>query len=139
MTTLRDLPIRPTFTEDVIRENYVTELKEATDVPKLRAFLDRWNAIFRLNHQGRMDLEPYVKLGDKTYTDEELAEALECMKKCKKGACEHCVTGSHGCIGVNILVPPLLISAEIAGNHFGVSTDLAIIQMNGGMGELDDF
>ena len=137
MSALHELPIKPSFTEDMVIRNYTEELKQVSSVSSLRKFLDRWNAVFRLNFPGNLCAEPLIKLGDKQYSDEELAEALDCIDQNRIDVCPH--AEDNGCIGINIVMPPALISATVQAMKFQVASDLALIQMNGGTGEIDEF
>jgi hypothetical protein len=142
--SLKDLPVQPTYTEDHVRETYVKELSEVTTPEQLWAFATRWRPLYLLTPKRRIDKK---KKDAKRFriTQKNMQSlismnwdpktALECIQVSREGHCKH--AEQYSCPGLHIMVPEVLLHAQFVGQHFGVSTDLALIQMSGGMGALE--
>ncbi len=131
--SLRDLPVKPTMTENHIRDTYIAERNAIQTEDDLRSFTKRWKAIWVL-HSGRNLTNEEKSIINGTY---DATPSLKCLKIClQKDVCEHASTGVS-CVGMHLSLPITLMMAEFISQHFGVTTDIAIIQANGGMGELE--
>jgi hypothetical protein len=62
-------------------------------------------------------------------------EALECIQACRTGPCKH--STQFSCVGMHIILPQVFLMMEFVSQTYGVTTDLALIQMGGGLEALE--
>lgn len=139
--SITDIPVHPGMASDKVKEAYLSEKKAITTPEELRAFVIRWKPIFEVANPaerkgGEEDAERY-RLTQKNQEalvsgEYDAAEALECLKlsPTEKG-CSH--LQHFSCPGAHIALPLFFMQAEAVSHHFGVPTDIAIIQIHGGM------
>lgn len=137
---LKDLPVRPTFTSNLVRETYVKELAAVETPEQLKTFILRWQPLYRLTPkekkaEGEKDAKRYRQTKNsfkKILKNEvDLSQALDCIQKSRKSACGH--ASSYSCPGMHLAAPTVLLYAAHVSDHFGVSEDLALIQLGGGI------
>lgn len=136
---LKDLPVRLTPITDNAQEAYVVELREVKTPKELLAFTKKWNPLYTLKISPVEGNDP--ESTKKTRESEEMIiagtydaeKALECIQKNRKDICEHAT--SFSCPGMCILMPGILLQSSLISRKFGVSTDLALMQMTEGYGE----
>jgi hypothetical protein len=143
-TSLKDLPVRPTLTGDEVRGGYVAELKAVTTPAELWAFAMRWRPLFLLTRKRKIDRK--AKDAKRFRLTQKNMQALismdwkpegvfECVQSSREGVCKH--ASQFSCVGMHILLPEILLQADFVAKHYGVGSDLALIQMNGGQERLD--
>lgn len=141
---LKDLPVRPTPITDNVRDAYTTELKAVTTPKELWDFAMRWRPLYLMTRKQKIDkkakdakrfritqknMQALISMSWDPKT------ALECIQVSREGVCKH--ARMYSCPGMHIMVPEILLHAEWASKKFGVTTDLALIQMNGGLEALE--
>lgn len=140
---LIDLPVRPSYTQDRIRDTYIAELQKVTTPEELTAFVTRWKPLFALTKKRPFDKKAKdarrYRITQNNFErllagDYDPKVALDCIRISRTNACQH--ARSFSCPGMHIAVPEILLLAGFVAKKFGVSTDLALIQMNGGVGRL---
>lgn len=148
--SLKTLPVEPDERGgDQVQAAYLTERNEISSEEELLLFIVRWGPLYEMA-LGRVlvpspgESEP-VSLR-KSRTQEEynklvtpekvpLKETWACIQVLRTGsACEH--SENFSCCGMHVMVPLPLMEAVITAEHYGVPTDLALIQLNGGFGAL---
>lgn len=142
--TLRDLPVRPTITQNLVRETYVEELLKVQSPEELLAFVKRWQPLFFLRRNRRpidkkmKDAKRY-RLTEKYFQQMRALEfsperVLKCIARNRLPE-EHCphIT-MYSCEAAHLLVPQVLSDADAIAEKYGVGSDLVLIQQNGGMG-----
>ncbi len=139
---LKALPVLPGNTTDRVKEAYVAELRLVTDVEMLGMFLHRWRPLYLLTKKQAFNRKAK---NAKRYRFSEnnlvrlirgeapLKEVLECVQLNRTDqGCKH--IRQYSCPGAHVLVPPILMQVDWVSRHYGISTDLALVQMNGGWG-----
>lgn len=141
---LKDLPILPTLAGEEVREGYAAELKAVTSPTLLWEFTMRWRPLYLLTRKRRIGKQEKnakrFKITQKhmqnlisgTWNRE---EAFACIQASREGVCKH--AQQYSCVGVHILIPEILLQADFVAKQFGVGSDLALIQMHGGLGALE--
>ena len=132
--SLRDLPIMPDDNGgDVVQEAFVSERNLIHTVDDIAAFTERWQAVWLLYRFGGTLTAEEQSIVDGTYNRE---QALKCLHICsKQQECEHVPTGTS-CVGMHITLPYPLLHVHLMANHFGVPSDIVLIQANGGLSAL---
>lgn len=143
---LKDLPVQPSVMgSDLVATAYTTELKEVTTPDALKAFVERWKALYMLTRERKIDKKgkdakrfriSFKNLKRMIVGDFNATEALECIAAGRGGACKH--SSQYSCAGMHILCPLILVQMLQIADHFGVTVDIAMIQAFGGMGALDE-
>ncbi len=142
---LKDLPVLPTFVEDKVRSAYVEELRKVETAQGLRDFHKRWVPLFQLRHRPikfdkkEKDARRFRLTADKLNNvktgNMDFDKTLACIKiMLGGGVCHH--MHEFSCEGGHMVIPQVLLEAQGVAEYFGVSSDLALIQMNGGMAAL---
>jgi len=142
---LKDLPLVPGCTANGIQDAYVSELKLVTTPEQLRAFTIRWAPLYRMTSKVIIDKKEKnaqrFRISrnnlDRLIAGDYKAEvALECVLGSRgPTGCRH--MRAFSCVGMHIVAPVVLIEAGGVARKYGVSTDLALIQMNGGLEALE--
>lgn len=141
---LKGLPVQPGI-YDYVRTAYVEELKAVKEPFQLKAFTDRWQPLYALTK-----FEPIDKKakGAKRYRisdnnvrclivgDYNNFEAFKCIEISRTGLCKH--ANQYSCPGMNIILPPVLYEADVHAEHYGVTSDIALIQSHGGYRALEE-
>lgn len=142
--SLKDLPIRPTLAGDDVREGYVAELKNVTSTSLLVEFVRRWRPLYLLTRKHRIDKQEKdakrFRITQKHMQSLILgtwdpSAVLACVEANRTTGCVH--LRQYSCVGSHILVPEILLQAEFVSQKFQVGTDLALIQMHGGLEALE--
>jgi hypothetical protein len=127
-----------------VKEAYIAELKEVTTPEQLWAFAMRWRPLYLMSRRDKIDKKEKdakrFRITQKSmqsliHMDWKAKEALECLQASRTGHCEHATQFS--CVGMHIALPPVFLLAEFISSKYGVTTDLAIIQMGGGLEALE--
>lgn len=131
----KDLPIRPDDNggNEVI-DNYIRERKAIQTTDDLKAFVSRWKTLWEPDtFQNIIYSQQEQSLFDGTFDAE---QTLKCLKECTNSeGCEHSKSAAT-CTGVYIALPVVLLQIDIMAERYGVPTDIALIQMFGGLGAL---
>lgn len=142
--SLKDLPIVPTFDGDTVIPGYVEELSKVTTAQELVAFVDRWRPLFLLTRKFPIDKkEKHAKrwrisqnnlqhLINGTFDPN---DALSCIQLGRTTICRH--AQQYSCPGMHLLAPEVLLQVTAVAKTYGVGSDTALIQMNGGMEALE--
>ena len=142
--SLKDLPVQPGMTTDAVRDAYTAELKAVTTPKELWDFAMRWRPLYLMTPKRRINKKEKdakrFRITQKNMQslismDWDPTVALACIQASREGVCKH--AKQYSCPGTHILVPEILLHAEFIGQKFGVATDLALIQMNGGLEALE--
>jgi hypothetical protein len=143
---LRALPVLPGMTTDRVREAYLSELILVTTPEAIKAFAARWRPLYILAKKQKIDKKAkdakrfritennFLKLLHGVFDAE---EALACLLANRTAGCPH--MNQYGCAGAHIILPTVFVQAEMVAKHYGVSTDLALVQMNGGWGPYEAY
>lgn len=141
---LLQLPIIPTLAGDTVRDTYVSELRSVTTPNQLQEFVKRWEAVYHLKRV-KLDFDKKAKDAKKYRLTEmkfqnlingkvDFWKAMRCIQMNREGSCPHMAL--YTCEGGHILLPVQLIIADLVGQKYGVGSDLALIQANGGLAVL---
>ena len=142
--SLKELPVRPTPVTDNVKEAYIKELAAVTTSYQLGEFAKRWRPLYLLSRKEKVnkkakDAKRYritqnnmQKLISGNWNPE---VALKCIQDRRTGTCQH--AHQYACPGMHILLPPVFLLAEFISDKYGVTTDLALIQMGGGLERLE--
>jgi hypothetical protein len=142
---LRDLPVRPGDATEAVKSAYVAELQAVATPDQLRAFTSRWRPLYQLTKKRPIDekTEGAQRLQATQHNLEQLiageydpVEALECIQATRAEGCKH--KGQFACPGLHIVLPLVLMAASRIAAEYKVTTDVALIQMNGGFSALED-
>lgn len=143
---LNQLPVRPNPASNSVQETYIAELKAVTTPEQLSAFVLRWQSLYKMTRYRRI---PKKEKDAKRYRvtqnnlkklivgDFDPAEALSCIQVSRDQTCRH--AAQYSCVGLHIMVPTILLDAMLVAQEYVVPTDLALIQMCGGMGVLEGY
>lgn len=147
MARLKDLPVRPGLTGNVVQEAYVKELYEVKTPEELKKFVTRWLPLYNL-HSGRdVEFDKRAKdakrfrismknLNNLRAGNIDFVTALDCIQKCRTDpGCAH--QPHFSCEGAHIILPLVMMRAHSQSEYWGVSTDIALIQANGGLEALE--
>jgi len=142
--SLKDLPVLPGMITDNVSETYATELKAVTTPEQLWEFAKRWRPLYLLTKKQKINKKAKDAKRFRVSQNNmqnlisgawDPKEALECVQVGRTGICKH--ARQYSCPGMHILVPEVLLLADAIGEKYGVTTDLALIQMNGGLEALE--
>lgn len=143
--SLKDLPLSPSGDgEDVITPGYVAELAQVTSVQELLTFVDRWRPLLMMPRKFPINKkEKHAKrwrisqnnLQRLINGDFDPKEALSCIQLGRTSICRHSL--QYSCPGMHLLAPEVLLQAMTIAKTYGVTPDLALIQMNGGLAALE--
>lgn len=143
---LRALPVLPGMTTDRVRDAYVSELSAVTTPETLRAFVMRWRPLYVLAKKKKIDKKAKgakrFKITESNFRkllrgDYNAEEAFACLQKNRADGCPH--MKQFGCVGSHVILPTVFVQVEMVSQHYGVSTDLALVQMNGGWGPYEAY
>ena len=142
--SLKELPVVPTETTDNVKEAYIKELAAVTTPTQLWEFAKRWRPLYLLSRKEKFDRKgkdaKRYRLTQKNMQklisgDWDPVKALVCVNANKTGACGHLT--QFGCVGAHIGFPPVFLIVELIAQKYGVATDLALIQLGGGLERLE--
>jgi hypothetical protein len=142
--SLKELPVVPELTSDNVRTAYASELAAVATPEQLWEFAKRWRPLYLLSRKQKIDKKAkdakrfritQNNMQRLISMDWKPSEALECIRVSRAGPCKHATQFS--CVGAHIILPPVLLMAELISQKYGVTTDLALIQMSGGLERLD--
>lgn len=153
---LKDLPVIPGMISETVQGTYVKDIHAVQDAAQLKTHAEKWMALFQLEiDSGRLaqikDPHGWVRSGKtrRSYTDiiegkVNYEEAFQCLKKgrvpvgsavMEGEVCEH--APHFSCAGMHFALPLPLMNALFVAEKYGVTTDLALIQANGGLETLE--
>jgi len=142
--SLKELPIRPTPITANVKEGYVKELEAVTTPEQLWEFAKRWRPLYLLTRKPKINKKAKDAKRFRVSQNNmqnlisgawDPKEALECVQVGRTGICKH--ARQYSCPGMHILVPEVLLLADAIGEKYGVTSDLALIQMGGGLEKLE--
>jgi hypothetical protein len=148
--SLSRLPVTPGFDTDNVSDSYIAELRGVATPEELLAFTARWAPLYSLSRARPFDRKAKdakrFRVTQKNQQrllagDFDAVEALECIKQSRKredredNTCKH--ARMYSCVGMHIMTPSVLIDAFLVARRYGVSTDLALVQMHGGVAALE--
>jgi hypothetical protein len=112
---------------DGLSDNYVEELRAVDSEEKLFEFVQRWSALWEI---GRDRIPEILHPGlDRIVGHKfDAEEALQCIAEGRKKGCKHAQPG-ESCPGMNIVMPPTLLMAEMVSRQFGAPICTALHQM----------
>lgn len=144
---LKMLPVAPsTNGGENVKAAYVAELQAVTYPESLWEFVKRWLPLYvmtrktKIDKKGkdakrfRMTQNSLQSLIDGTWDPK---AALVCIEAGKTGLCKH--AKQFSCAGMHISAPLALLHADFVAEKYGVTTDIALIQINGGFGALSEY
>jgi hypothetical protein len=142
--SLKELPVVPTIDTDHVKEAYVSELAAVATPEQLWEFAKRWRPLYLLSRKEKIDKKAkdarrfritQNNMQRLISMDWKPKEAFECIQASRTGPCKH--VAQFSCVGAHIVLPPVLLMAHLIARKYGVTTDLALIQMSGGLERLD--
>ena len=144
---LRDLPVVPDIYSDSVRDTYIWERAFIGNTNELKAFTKRWRPLYKLKPvvvdpesppEVQKTMRNMQALADGTWWRGDFWVVWDHLNTLRGGA--DCGCGPTGsCVAMHIMLPVPLLRAHMVGSHFGVTTNLALIQDNGGVGELENY
>jgi|MudIll2142460700_1097286.scaffolds.fasta_scaffold213327_2 hypothetical protein len=128
MRKLHELPVPVGIIGDV-SVDYVRERDALHTAAELRAFVQRWQAIWGLA-DGSKSASPVAQLLAAGGEHFDYEAALACMQQCRvhESGCTH-VNDAVGCPGLHIMLPSVLASANLFARNFGVPLNTALVQL----------
>lgn len=143
--TLKDLPVQPDDRGgDVVAAAYVAERDCIATPAELRTFALRWKALYALSmrplnartRRSRRRRWTEYRLRSLVGGNFDAEAAFACFQIMRTGsACLH--ARRYSCEAMDVMMPPALLQAHLLAEGFGVSSDIALIQANGGLGALE--
>ncbi len=144
--SLRNLPVTPGADgeDGRVKEAYTSELKAVTSPEQLWEFAKRWRPLYLMTRKKKIDKK--AKDAKRFRISQNNMQALingtwdprvafQCIQEGRTGICKH--ARMYACPGSHILAPLILMYASFIAKEYGVSTDIALIQLGGGMGKLE--
>lgn len=143
--TLKDLPVQPDPNGgELVKTAYVTELKAVASPEQLWEFAKRWRPLYLLTWKEKIDKK--AKDAKRFRISQKNMQALisgtwdprvafECVQAGRTGVCKH--ARMYSCPGMHISVPIVLLQTDFVAKRYGVPSDIALIQLHGGMGRLE--
>lgn len=141
-----NLPVEPSLGGDKVRDTYVAELKEVKSSDELKVFTERWKTVYSMKHHAitfnkkergakrvRLSLKKFENVKTGQYDPVRTYACVEAIRS--SGLCSH--TTQFNCEAMNICLPMPLVDLEPVAAHYGVGTDLILIQVNGGIEAFD--
>ena len=123
---------------------YLSELQRVTSPEQLWEFAKRWRPLYLLTRKEKIDKK--AKDAKRFRISQNNMQALisgtwdprvafECVQAGKTGVCKH--AKMYSCPGMHIMVPLVLMHVDFVADKYDVPTDIALIQLGGGMGKLE--
>jgi hypothetical protein len=147
MSHLSELPVTPTTGDpgNRVRAAYVTELAAVTSPDELRAFYKRWRPLFLMSRKYKIDKKTKgarrFRISQNNMQklisgDWDPVAVFDCVQKGRAHpGCRH--SKDYSCPGMHLLLPQILMLADALGDKYSVSSDLALIQLGGGLERLE--
>lgn len=132
MSTIKDLPVLPDGYDNT-QTAYNSEKQKIKFPSHLFAFTNRWKAVWEIEYPNRSEITKAEReLIDGTY---DVEGAFKCFSIMIDGK-SHCGHETPSCHSMHIMIPRVLMAAYFASEHFGVPTDIALLQLTGGIHQL---
>lgn len=114
------------ISDDSLSDRYVEELQAVETPEALYEFVRRWSALWEHGRRHIPEIT-HPSLDRIVGCKFDAAQALDCIKKCRKSGCEHVGSG-ESCPGMHIILPTTLLISQMAAERFGAPICAALHQ-----------